>query len=312
MAKRLNRKVVLVVRHTRLAQLMVRYNSIEQAQFYVEHMGMDFSDYIKEDEVFNSSLKKVKEIIGQNGRIQMVERSFLPNFVFQKEDIVVVLGQDGLVANVMKYLDHQPLIGVNPDPNRLEGVLLPTSIIHLKNTLNRLENDEVEEEKITLAELTLNTGETLIAVNDFFIGHKSHMSSLYSISFNEYTENQSSSGIIVSTGLGSTGWFKSVVVGAKGINQYITGEEKVSDEQYKIPWDAPYLMFAVREPWPGNPYSTNLSMGKINKKSPLVITSNMPENGVIFSDGMDWDFLEFQSGTKATIGIADKVGLLIH
>ncbi|MEI9866324.1 MAG: hypothetical protein WDN00_17560 [Limisphaerales bacterium] len=47
----------------------------------------------------------------------MVDRSFLPNFVFAPEDTVVTLGQDGLVANTLKYLDGQPVVGVNPDPN---------------------------------------------------------------------------------------------------------------------------------------------------------------------------------------------------
>ncbi|MFT7387173.1 MAG: hypothetical protein ACI8VC_000410 [Candidatus Endobugula sp.] len=33
----------------------------------------------------------------------MVERNLLPNFIFGPEDIVVVIGQDGLVANPLKY-----------------------------------------------------------------------------------------------------------------------------------------------------------------------------------------------------------------
>lgn len=32
------------------------------------------------------------------------------------QDIVVVIGQDGLVANTLKYLDGQPVIAINPDP----------------------------------------------------------------------------------------------------------------------------------------------------------------------------------------------------
>jgi hypothetical protein len=37
----------------------------------------------------------------------------------------------------------------------------------------------------------------------------------------------------------------------------------------------------------------------------------MAENGVIFSDGIEKDFLEFNSGTKATIGVAEKHGALV-
>jgi len=37
----------------------------------------------------------------------------------------------------------------------------------------------------------------------------------------------------------------------------------------------------------------------------------MPENGVIFSDGMESDFLNFNSGMDATVTLADKKGRLV-
>lgn len=37
----------------------------------------------------------------------------------------------------------------------------------------------------------------------------------------------------------------------------------------------------------------------------------MPENGVVFSDGIEADFLQFNSGTQATIGIARRRGRLV-
>ena len=58
-------------------------------------------------------------------RIQWIERAFLPTFTFGALDVVVVLGQDGLVVNAAKYLDGQPVIALNPDPERVDGVLLP-------------------------------------------------------------------------------------------------------------------------------------------------------------------------------------------
>jgi hypothetical protein len=41
------------------------------------------------------------------------------------------------------------------------------------------------------------------------------------------------------------------------------------------------------------------------------LISQMPENGVIFSDGIESDYLEFNSGTLAEIGIAEKKGQLV-
>ena len=38
---------------------------------------------------------------------------------------VVTLGQDGLVANTAKYVGAQPIVAVNPEPGRFDGILLP-------------------------------------------------------------------------------------------------------------------------------------------------------------------------------------------
>ena len=74
---------------------------------------------------------KHKSILSRHGRLQVVDRAFVPNFIFGPRDTVVALGQDGLVANVLKYLDGQLLIGVNPDAARWEGVLLPFTVAEL-------------------------------------------------------------------------------------------------------------------------------------------------------------------------------------
>ena len=46
MPSRDDRKIVLIVRETRLDELKARFNTVQQAQFYVEHLGADFSDYL--------------------------------------------------------------------------------------------------------------------------------------------------------------------------------------------------------------------------------------------------------------------------
>lgn len=44
---------------------------------------------------------------------------------------------------------------------------------------------------------------------------------------------------------------------------------------------------------------------------PLILVSHMPENGTIFSDGIESDFLQFNSGTEEEIGLAEKKGHLV-
>src|SRR4029453_9354278 len=123
-----DKKIVLIVRPTRLDDLVTRFNTVQQAQFYVEHLGADFSDYLIEHKHYRSAVQRAEDVLREFGRVQRLERRYVPNFVFGAEDGVVVLGQDGLVANTLKYLDGQRVVAINPDPARWNGVLLPFTI----------------------------------------------------------------------------------------------------------------------------------------------------------------------------------------
>ena len=79
----------------------------------------------------------------------------------------------------------------------------------------------------------------------------------------------------------------------------------------RFPWDAEYLFFTVREPFPSKTTAASLVFGRVTPGQPLVIESQMGENGVIFSDGIEKDFLEFNSGTQAVISLADRKGVLV-
>ncbi len=51
----------------------------------------------------------------------------------------------------------------------------------------------------------LNDGQVMYGVNDLYIGQRTHISSRYQIQIGGNSEFQSSSGVIISTGLGATG-----------------------------------------------------------------------------------------------------------
>ncbi|MFA6902040.1 MAG: hypothetical protein WC236_03030 [Gallionellaceae bacterium] len=304
------RKIVLVTRKTRLEDMLIRFHTLAQAKFYIEHMGADFADYLKEHESYQAAVRITLEALDEWGRFQRIDRSFLPNFMFAPADIVVALGQDGLVANTIKYLDGQPLIGVNPDTYRYDGVLLPFEPRDLKSLIGETAGNQRDYEAVTMAKATLSDRQVLYAVNDLFIGPKTHTSARYEIQSGKRKEIQSSSGVIVSTGLGSTGWMKSIVTGAVGIAA--GAQHRQSDYVYESArWDSDTLCFAVREPFPSKASEAKLVFGEINAKNPLVLSSRMPENGVIFSDGIETDFLDFNSGATAVISVAEKQGRLV-
>ena len=156
-----DRRVVLVTRRTRLDHLIARYNTLGQAKFYVEHLGADFSDYLTESEAYAASLRVTVQALQSWGRYQIVDRSLLANFVFAPSDIVVALGQDGLVANTMKYLEGQPLVGLNPEPSRWDGVLLPFQPADLGAILPGIAADQRDTRSVTMAEARLSDGQVL-------------------------------------------------------------------------------------------------------------------------------------------------------
>ena len=282
-------KIVLIVRRTRLDKLIARFNTVDQACFYLEHLGADFSDYQEEDRTYKRAVREAEGILSRHGRLQVVDRAFVPNFLFGPRDTVIALGQDGLVANVLKYLDGQLLIGVNPDAERWEGVLLPFTVPNLDLLMPDVFAEKRPVHAVTMAQAKLNNGETLCGVNDLFIGPRTHTSARYTIRVGDRTESHSSSGIIVSTGLGSTGWLRSILAGATGIASSLSGRPLKMSEQRSFEWDSDYLYFSVREPWPSKTSAADITFGKITTDRPLTLLSHMPENGVIFSDGIEKD-----------------------
>lgn len=308
MNKSSEHKIIVVTKKTRADELIKRFNNMAQATFYVEKMGGDINEYIEEANVYKSSVSSALTELQDLARVQQIDIEYVPSFIFGGDDIVVVIGQDGLVANTLKYLNGQPLIAINPDPVRYDGVLLPFKESDLIHIVRDVLADRRQKKEITMAVAELNDGQILFAVNDFFIGRRTHVSARYSIKINGQEENQSSSGIIVSTGLGSTGWLKSVITGAKGISGVISGSE-ISDDFNAPKWNSEYLFYSVREPFPSNTTGTSLVFGKITESFQVI--SQMPENGVIFSDGIEQDFLQFNSGIEAKISVAAKKGYLV-
>ena len=311
MTNTVDRKVIVVTRRTRLEELIGRFHTRDQAKFYVEHLGADFHDYELEHRRYEAARRTVIDALEGQYRHQFIDRSYLPNFVFGPAEIVVALGQDGLVANTLKYLDGQPLVGVNPDPDRYDGVLLPFRATDLEALLPAVIRGQTSTLSVTMAVAKLADGQTLYAVNDLFIGPRSHTSLRYEITLDAVKEVQSSSGLIVSTGLGSTGWMKSVITGASGLIARAGSAAPGASAYRPLPWDTDHLVFAVREPFPSNTTGASLVTGCVDRTHRLSVTSLTPENGVIFSDGVESDYLEFVSGVRAEIGVADRAGNLV-
>lgn len=310
-------KIVLVTRKTQLEELVERFGTVDQARFYLERMGGGFAEYQAAHDAYHRAFDHARASIPPGARWQSIERGFLPNFSFGPRDLVATLGPDGLVVNTAKYLDGQPLLAFNPDQARVDGVLLPFAASAAPLAFRQAMEGSLDATFVTMAQARLNDGQRLLALNDLFIGAKTHVSARYTLSLGRRRERQSSSGVIVSTGAGSTGWHRSILVGAHGIvgvkseeqgkkSKKDANEQPASARDFGFPMEAKYLRFHVREPFPSRTSGADLVHGVVEGSGSLEIVSEMPQNGVIFSDGVESDFLDFNSGAIATIGVAER------
>ena len=304
------RRIILVTRKTRLEGLVERFNTREQAKFYIEHSGEEFSLYEKEHEVYRVGLEILKAQLSRLGRLHVIERSFLPAYLFAADDLVVTLGIDGQVVNTAKYLDGQQLIAVNPDPAHIDGILLPFRVDQAEAAARKALDGGAQLRKICMAEARLVDGQHLLAFNDFFVGARSHVSARYQLRAGKVAERQSSSGIIISTGVGATGWLSSLFNMASGMAAAF-GETPGSLRKPDLDWESERLVFVVREPFISKTSSAGLVCGLIPPGETLVVQSEMPSGGVIFSDGVENDFLAFNSGASAEIRLAQKKTMLV-
>ncbi len=301
-------KIIVVTRKTRLEELVERFNTKAQAKFFIEHAGGNFSEYEKEHETYVQALDELRYSLNLGLKVHFIDRSFLPTYLFTRSDLIVALGQDGLVANTAKYVGEQPILGVNPDPQRYDGILVPLKLQDVKRHIDMAVSATAAIASVTLAEASLNDGQRLLAFNDLYIGVKSHTSARYQISFSGQSESQSSSGIIVSTGAGSTGWLSSIFNMVASINYAYSS---VSTSAPQIAWDADSLVFVVREPFQSKHSGASIVLGCIENDIKLVVESQIPDGGTIFSDGVESDFLQFNSGAIVTIGVADRQAQLV-
>jgi hypothetical protein len=306
-------KIILVTRKTRLEGLVERFNTLGQAKFYIEHSGGDFTLYEREHTAYVNALVKLRTALQRLAKTQEIERGFLPNFLFAPEDVVVTIGIDGLVVNTAKYLNGQPVIAVNPDPSHIDGILLPFNVHTVIPVVQKVLMGQMQVRQISMAEAALNDGQSLLAFNDLFIGAKTHISARYKIKLQNQQEHQSSSGVIVSTGVGSTGWLSSLFNMANGMYEVFSQDQEHDTvlPPMQMKWESDHLVFVVREPFVSKTSGAEIVSGLVSLTTPLVIESEMAEGGVIFSDGVEADFLPFNSGAIATINLAKKKTQLV-
>lgn len=291
-------RAVVVHRRTEYEELVSRHGTAQQADFFLKARGRSIDEVLSHHDAVHRSLTAVANAIPADWRRGQVERSDLDRFRFDPGDIVIAIGQDGLVANVAKYLDRQPVIGVNAEPGINPGMLVPHVAETVAPLLVAVVAGEATSTARTMVRATTDDGQHLDALNEIYLGHPSHQSARYLITAADGTEElQSSSGILCGTGTGATGWCRSAWL------------ERHSNLALPAP-TAPALVWFVREAWPSPITGTNLTDGALVEPQSLTVTSQH-DNLVIFGDGIESDAIHLTWGQRATLRIADRQLMLV-
>lgn len=296
-------RLVLVTRETEYEGLLARHATPGAARAFVArrarvsaeaHLPPPQSVEVldAQREQLGAMLAQIRAAVPKGWRIAQVRRNELDRFLFGPEDVVVAVGQDGLVANVAKYLSGQPVIGVNGDPARNPGILVPHTVEAAASMLERAAAGTLPLEERTMVRAELDDGQALLALNEVFVGHSSHQSARYSLSHAGTEEAQSSSGLIVASGTGATGWALSISQ-ATGVAVDVEPNEAAA-------------VFLVREPWPSRATGAALRHGRLGPGDALLVVSRMNEGGTVFADGMEHDRLDFAWGRTLRVTVADR------
>ena len=103
-------RVVLVTRRTEYDELIARHGTRGQADSFLRSREQSLDVLLARHHALDAARHAVLAAIPVQWRRGQAERDELARFVFGPDDIVVAIGQDGLVANVAKYLDGLPVM----------------------------------------------------------------------------------------------------------------------------------------------------------------------------------------------------------
>ncbi len=241
----------------------------------------------KSHDEHSSSLVLVSSILRKRGiepEIRFTQNSGFDDF--RNRDLVVSLGGDGTILKSARCIvDNTPLLSVKSD-SYSSGSLCTIDSSRFEEALDRILKGDLRIEKWTRAE-GATTDMWLLALNELYIGHKfSSGMARYELSFRDKVDDQMSSGVVVSTGTGSTGWYANLL-----------------NSEGPFPRTSEELKFCVREYKKDAGYKQ--TKGTIRRGETLLLRSNMNLDGCIILDGdSEKQLYDFKRGGLLEIGVS--------
>lgn len=244
---------------------------------------VDYNNILLSHERQVKSRKLVKHIF-KNAKI--VNRENLTREEIKNVDITISLGGDNHFQYVSHFIDNEYIFGINSDPLVSEGVLLSCNTDTLNVIKKQCDKGNYEIEKWTRLDVYINNEFVSRATCDVFIGEKERrFTSRQILFFNNFEKQQKSSGILVSTGSGSTGWFSSA-------SRFITTNPVFGSTE-------PFAKFIVTEPYKGTLTDSSLIEGLIKENCSFKVCSLNNNEGIVVLDSLD----EFPFPRSTTVSI---------
>ena len=181
-------KIILVKRKSRLEDLLVRFNSASQAKFYIEHLGADFSDYQHEHDRYQQALANATKILQELRQAACVGSGLPAQFSVWSgrpggSDLAGWSGGEHPQIPGRAALDRG-----QPRSAALGRDLAAFKVNDLRKIIPEVAMGQRKQKQVTLAVARLNNGQALYAVNDLFVGQRTHVSARYQIQFDRLNE----------------------------------------------------------------------------------------------------------------------------
>lgn len=263
----------------------------KEATLRYQKMGADTERIL---ESHHRQQKNFQNLINFFPEGQIYKGENLKQDFFKSSPLVIVFGGDNYFQYVSHFIDNQLVLGINADPQTSEGALLnyqPKDIPLLWEKINK-GNYKIQE--WTRLETILNNKKLKAkAISEIYIGCSQRIAmSRYLLEYNQYREEHKDSGIIICTGSGSTGWFKSASSCAHQKTQSFSKTNKEA-------------RFVCSESYLGKMNKTKFINGSIKTNEVLAVTWFAHEDGIVSLDSKP------RSGTNYTLRRGSKLEIKI-
>lgn len=230
------------------------------------------------------TVEKVKALVSDR-KFSVVRADKLQESDFDNIELVITIGGDGAFIRAANFIKNQLILGINSEPEYSEGALkslmeneleILKDILAGKFRLIKRERAEVKRNGIKIPHLAME-----VYVGSFSQFHTSR----YVLKFKNQEEEQRSSGVLITTGSGSTAWYKS-----SGGLPFSFSEKK--------------LKFIVREPYFGERlFKPKILHGEILQGEKIEFKSTRYKGGVVALDANITQ--DFNTGDVVEIYLSD-------